>query len=311
MKRAFTLIELLVVIAIIAILAAILFPVFAQAKEAARKTVCISNSSQIGKAVAIYMGENDAYVPPRTYENCNNVTCTGSRNPPNAIWLMLVKPYMGDFRLQRCPSDPNANDRDLSVDPASGQTTTNQRDIEFAWAARSNVGMNSQYLCPIVIVNDPVRMGGRMGIAQPHSEVRINSHSNMIFSVSSIWDRNPGTGAPMGGGTWAVDPPCRVYLDGTDSFIFGPGVYSFWYLGAWNPQLPRDRNVFGRAWPWHGGRNRGNDTWNRRNEGVVIATFMDNHSKALKIDQLTNGCDVRPGWGGRIFDRDAYLWDFQ
>ena len=53
-KRGFTLIELLVVIAIIAILAAILFPVFAQAREAARKTTCLSNEKQLGLAINAY-----------------------------------------------------------------------------------------------------------------------------------------------------------------------------------------------------------------------------------------------------------------
>ncbi len=63
MKRAFTLIELLVVIAIIAILAAILFPVFAQAKEAAKKTACLSNNREIGIGVLMYMNDNDDYYP--------------------------------------------------------------------------------------------------------------------------------------------------------------------------------------------------------------------------------------------------------
>lgn len=62
-KRAFTLIELLVVIAIIAILAAILFPVFAQAKEAAKKTQTLSNQKQMGTATAIYLGDNDDTFP--------------------------------------------------------------------------------------------------------------------------------------------------------------------------------------------------------------------------------------------------------
>ena len=63
MKRAFTLIELLVVIAIIAILAAILFPVFAQAKLAAKKTVAISNQKQIGLAIIMYAGDYDDIYP--------------------------------------------------------------------------------------------------------------------------------------------------------------------------------------------------------------------------------------------------------
>src|SRR5438094_9941222 len=62
-KRGFTLIELLVVIAIIAILAAILFPVFAQAREAARKTTCLSNEKQIGMGVLMYIQDYDEQFP--------------------------------------------------------------------------------------------------------------------------------------------------------------------------------------------------------------------------------------------------------
>ena len=63
MKKAFTLIELLVVIAIIAILAAILFPVFAQAKEAAKRTACLSNAKQIALSQKMYSGDNDDVLP--------------------------------------------------------------------------------------------------------------------------------------------------------------------------------------------------------------------------------------------------------
>ena len=64
-RRAFTLIELLVVIAIIAILAAILFPVFSQAKEAAKKTSCLSNLKQIGLAMTLYVDDHDGILPDR------------------------------------------------------------------------------------------------------------------------------------------------------------------------------------------------------------------------------------------------------
>ena len=66
-KAAFTLIELLVVIAIIAILAAILFPVFAQAKEAAKKTQCLSNKKQIATSTLIYCADHDDYFPMSAY----------------------------------------------------------------------------------------------------------------------------------------------------------------------------------------------------------------------------------------------------
>src|SRR2546423_15081069 len=64
-RGAFTLIELLVVIAIIAILAAILFPVFAQAREKARSATCLSNNKQIGLAVAMYLQDYDSTYPPQ------------------------------------------------------------------------------------------------------------------------------------------------------------------------------------------------------------------------------------------------------
>ncbi|AIE87381.1 prepilin-type N-terminal cleavage/methylation domain-containing protein [Fimbriimonas ginsengisoli] len=74
MRKAFTLIELLVVIAIIAILAAILFPVFAQAKAAAKKTACMSNLKQINLGFQMYLGDSDDTFVPWTTNACNTET---------------------------------------------------------------------------------------------------------------------------------------------------------------------------------------------------------------------------------------------
>ena len=83
-KSGFTLIELLVVIAIIAILAAILFPVFAQAREKGRQASCTSNMKQIGLAMLMYCGDYDEMFP---YGASNAVT-------PTATWYDLVEPYV-------------------------------------------------------------------------------------------------------------------------------------------------------------------------------------------------------------------------
>ena len=98
MKRAFTLIELLVVIAIIAILAAILFPVFAQAKEAAKKTSCLSNDKQMGTALFLYAGDNEDTLCQTSWEN-------DAAHPYQVHWTFLMQPYIKNWDMFRCPSD--------------------------------------------------------------------------------------------------------------------------------------------------------------------------------------------------------------
>ncbi len=97
-KRAFTLIELLVVIAIIAILAAILFPVFAQAREAARKASCQSNLKQIGTSWQMYTQDYDETVPQNTWSNGG-----GAYHP--VIAQARLQPYIKNTQVMRCPSD--------------------------------------------------------------------------------------------------------------------------------------------------------------------------------------------------------------
>jgi prepilin-type N-terminal cleavage/methylation domain-containing protein/prepilin-type processing-associated H-X9-DG protein len=110
-RSAFTLIELLVVIAIIAILAAILFPVFAQAREKARQAACMSNSKQIGLGVRMYMDDYDGSAPGRG-------RCTGTTPDPQSMGgssfrrcddpqsaPALFNPYIKNFGVWVCPSD--------------------------------------------------------------------------------------------------------------------------------------------------------------------------------------------------------------
>jgi len=120
-KTAFTLIELLVVIAIIAILAAILFPVFAQAREKARAISCLSNLKQLGISVAMYVQDYDETFPMAV---------------PDAWWPdwpTTVQPYVKNFQVFRCPDDG-----DTSQDPG----TLGWAGIPISYAANGAIYWN-------------------------------------------------------------------------------------------------------------------------------------------------------------------------
>ena len=95
MKKAFTLIELLVVIAIIAILASILFPVFAQAREKARQTSCLSNARQIGMAVRMYSDDYDGFSP---------MSYHAEGNSGNFAWTNQLQTYIKNRQFTNAPA---------------------------------------------------------------------------------------------------------------------------------------------------------------------------------------------------------------
>jgi prepilin-type N-terminal cleavage/methylation domain-containing protein/prepilin-type processing-associated H-X9-DG protein len=99
-KRGFTLIELLVVIAIIAILAAILFPVFARARENARKSSCQNNVKNVVLAFKQYIDNNDERYP------LIGVTSAVGPTPPYG-WADALQPYLKNDQIFQCPSDAN------------------------------------------------------------------------------------------------------------------------------------------------------------------------------------------------------------
>ena len=141
-KRAFTLIELLVVIAIIAILASILFPVFARARENARRTSCASNLKQIGLGLIQYVQDYDEVMP------MNSTNQTDGKGD----WMDTFQPYVKSYQFLKCPSDPRALNR--ISDPTSSETSYGINMVGFREVAGHPNGP------PISQVNKPVAMAG-------------------------------------------------------------------------------------------------------------------------------------------------------
>jgi len=109
-KRGFTLIELLVVIAIIGILAAMLFPVFARAREAARRAVCLNNIKQMTLGMLMYLNDYDEMFPSRVTDDPTNAAAGVEASSkaewanPWQRWFIKVDPYIKDRSVFACPS---------------------------------------------------------------------------------------------------------------------------------------------------------------------------------------------------------------
>ena len=105
-RKGFTLIELLVVIAIIAILAAILFPVFARAREKARQTNCLNNVKSLGLAALMYAQDYDEILP--WYVNTDYTFTT-------MAWWVILQPYIKNTQILACPSQRGGGSSDYGV----------------------------------------------------------------------------------------------------------------------------------------------------------------------------------------------------
>ena len=133
-RSGFTLIELLVVIAIIAILASILFPVFAQARAKARQAACLSNMNQMAKGLMMYSQDYEGVMPP------SQLPSTGA----NVSWPTMMHPYIKNEGVFACPG---ANDAPFTADKqyiaASSLRYTGVTDSKYGPAAFGNAGDGS------------------------------------------------------------------------------------------------------------------------------------------------------------------------
>jgi len=137
-RFAFTLIELLVVIAIIAILAAILFPVFAQARERARMTACVSNMRQMGAALMMYVQDYD-----ETFPYCRFHGADGLAASRTYVWRNAIRPYLKNLDVLGCPSNPYS--RTIPGVPTAGNTFAKNGGNAEGWQSEPEQRMPTSY----------------------------------------------------------------------------------------------------------------------------------------------------------------------
>ncbi len=236
MRRAkgFTLIELLVVIAIIAILAAILFPVFAQAREKARSATCLSNLKQMALAMRMYAQDYDELYPPHRMG-------TGAVYPLAYTWRAALIPYLKSVELQRCPS--NAFNRI----PVQGDVKWIERGEPFPRSyCMNSAGLNQDVFNARsdASIDRPAELIMICECRYGYPNVHPSKESWSSFKYSDKWDATPNS--PQGVLQTHQGLSSFVFLDGhvrshrpIQTVLVPNSTRTFWTTN--DPEPLRDR----------------------------------------------------------------------
>jgi len=198
--HGFTLIELLVVIAIIAILAAILFPVFAQARAKARQTSCLSNSKQVSSSVLMYTQDYDETLPP---EYVQVPYVPGPVYIVENYWPQLLAPYLKNVQVFNCLEGSNSDADRLKSGGAPANTTGPA--LDFLRGVFADFGWNIDYL-------SVVSGSGSTGVSL--AQIGSSAGTIMFTDSSDAFPYKPG-----GVGSMYVRAPDKVSWQTTGSRI--------------------------------------------------------------------------------------------
>jgi len=275
-RGAFTLIELLVVIAIIAILAAILFPVFAQAKAAAKKIQCVSNLKQIATAIVMYGNDNDG-VPPIIRE-CGGPGMPGCQVGKVTLgWMDLTQPYVKNFGVFKCPADSSSIVPIPSGTPVLSSATGGLGYV-FGDSQQKLGGQNrSSYGRNMNLANNGIYTSTESGIQYPSTTI-------LVYDFAS------NSGGGMGGGPTVdvgVEQRGASYNISRDPALQPPGA------GCTPGDLAHyDATVsyFKHLTPDQQAAEKAGYS-STRHGGVAGYSFLDTHAKALRPQQINGMCD--------------------
>ena len=203
--KAFTLIELLVVIAIIAILAAILFPVFARARENARRASCQSNLKQIGLGILQYTQDYDERYP---LSRTANIAYNGYINQ-TAPWHLVIQPYVKSVQLFQCPSNTSNLKMSYTNNGSGDQIPASYVCVGHDWRADwgGRTIMTENYGAALSEVSYPsttIMVGEHTNRVDPefyNNDLVFTNHlgmSNFLFADGHVKSMKPvSTGQPL------------------------------------------------------------------------------------------------------------------
>ena len=268
------------VITVVAILVAVLLPVFRKVEGVSRSAVCASNFHQVGLASLMYTADyDDRFMPIGDLPERVRDTETAHS------WVQILLPYTTkSFAIFHCPADQTGP---IDLSTFDQDLIPGDSDAEFYTASlHVNTGYNYQYLSPLLYQD------GQWN-SEPRATTDIREPTRAILFVDSKWSLKKSD--TMDGGSWLVVPPCRYELTPTgarvDTFLAGTNAQKAFVLDAhWS-----GTDHFGAAWPWHMGR--------------MTVAHVDGSVVSQSPADLEAGCTVDGKLAGRIADSRLYNWN--